>query len=63
MIVGARNTAQLDDNIAAADIKLTPEELATLDKVSALPPEYPADDRTTERRPRAGQVRIYGPAR
>ncbi len=41
VIVGARNTAQLDDNIAAADIKLTPDELAILDKVSALPPEYP----------------------
>lgn len=41
VIVGARNTAQLDDNIAATDIKLTPDELAILDKVSALPPEYP----------------------
>jgi aryl-alcohol dehydrogenase-like predicted oxidoreductase len=41
VIVGARDTAQLDDNIAAADIELTTDELAALDKVSALPPEYP----------------------
>ena len=41
VIVGARNTAQLDDNIAAAEIKLSAEELATLDTVSTLPPEYP----------------------
>ena len=41
VIVGARDTAQLDDNIAATEITLSAEELATLDKVSALPPEYP----------------------
>ena len=41
VIIGARDTAQLDDNIAAADIRLSAEELATLDTVSAMPPEYP----------------------
>ena len=41
VIVGARDTAQLEDNIAAVDIRLTAEDLATLDTVSALPPEYP----------------------
>jgi aryl-alcohol dehydrogenase-like predicted oxidoreductase len=41
VIIGARNMDQLDDNIAAADLKLAPEEIATLDKVSALPREYP----------------------
>ena len=41
VIVGARDTDQLDDNIAAVDVKLSAEELATLDRVSALPPEYP----------------------
>ncbi len=41
VIIGARNTDQLDDNIAASEITLSPEELATLDTVSALPPEYP----------------------
>ena len=41
VIIGAKRAEQLDDNIAATAIKLTPEELATLDKVSALPAEYP----------------------
>ena len=41
VIIGATSPEQLDDNLAAADVKLTPEELARLDKVSALPPEYP----------------------
>lgn len=41
VIIGAKRTEQLDDNIAATAIKLTADELATLDKVSALPAEYP----------------------
>jgi aryl-alcohol dehydrogenase-like predicted oxidoreductase len=41
VIIGARTTEQLDDNIAAASLRLTPDELARLDEVSALPPEYP----------------------
>ncbi|QJP15087.1 aldo/keto reductase [Starkeya sp. ORNL1] len=41
VIIGATSPEQLDDNLAAADVRLTPEELASLDKVSALPPEYP----------------------
>lgn len=41
VIVGARNTEQLDDNIAAVDIRLSEEELASLDTVSELPAEYP----------------------
>ena len=36
VIIGAKTRAQLDDNLAAADLKLTAEDLATLDKVSAL---------------------------
>jgi aryl-alcohol dehydrogenase-like predicted oxidoreductase len=42
VIIGAKNTEQLQDNLAAAQLQLTREEMATLDKVSALPPEYPA---------------------
>ncbi len=42
VIIGARTVAQLHDNIAAVDLQLTPEQMATLDKVSALPNEYPA---------------------
>jgi diketogulonate reductase-like aldo/keto reductase len=32
---------QLDDNLAAADLTLTPEDMAKLDEVSELPAEYP----------------------
>ncbi|AUW57658.1 aldo/keto reductase [Sphingobium sp. SCG-1] len=41
VIIGAKRPDQLTDNIAATEITLTAEELATLDAVSALPPEYP----------------------
>jgi aryl-alcohol dehydrogenase-like predicted oxidoreductase len=41
VIIGARRVAQLDDNIAATAIKLSADELHMLDKVSALPAEYP----------------------
>ena len=40
-IIGAKSEDQLADNLAAADLTLTPEQLKTLDEVSALPPEYP----------------------
>jgi aryl-alcohol dehydrogenase-like predicted oxidoreductase len=41
VIIGARNTEQLEDNLAASQLKLTEAELAKLDEISALPPEYP----------------------
>ncbi len=41
VIIGAKRLDQLDDNIAATEIDLTGEELDALDKVSALPREYP----------------------
>ena len=41
VIIGARTQEQLADNIAATDLTLTPDEVGELDKVSALPPEYP----------------------
>jgi aryl-alcohol dehydrogenase-like predicted oxidoreductase len=41
VIIGAKRAEQLDDNIAATAITLSGEELAALDKVSALPAEYP----------------------
>lgn len=41
VIVGAKRVDQLDDNIAATAVRLTADELAALDKVSALPAEYP----------------------
>jgi aryl-alcohol dehydrogenase-like predicted oxidoreductase len=41
VIIGAKTIEQLDDNLAAVDLALTPEEVAKLDEVSALPAEYP----------------------
>ena len=41
VIIGARRMDQLEDNLAAADLVLTPQETAALDAVSALPSEYP----------------------
>lgn len=41
VIVGVRTMAQLEDNLGAAEIDLTVEELAKLDQVSALPDLYP----------------------
>jgi aryl-alcohol dehydrogenase-like predicted oxidoreductase len=41
VIIGAKRPEQLDDNLAAVDLALTPEQLKQLDEVSALPPEYP----------------------
>jgi aryl-alcohol dehydrogenase-like predicted oxidoreductase len=41
VIVGAKRPDQLADNLAATQVMLTPEELAKLDAVSRLPPEYP----------------------
>jgi aryl-alcohol dehydrogenase-like predicted oxidoreductase len=41
VIIGARDEAQLLDNLAAAAWTLTPEEMTKLDTVSALPEPYP----------------------
>jgi aryl-alcohol dehydrogenase-like predicted oxidoreductase len=41
IIIGAKSKQQLDDNLAAVDVKLAPEHVALLDAASALPPEYP----------------------
>ena len=41
VIIGARNEAQLDDNLAAPALKLDASQLNSLDQASALPPEYP----------------------
>ena len=41
IIIGAKTLEQLDDNLAAVDLVLTPEEIARLDEVSELPAEYP----------------------
>ncbi|MEO1479340.1 MAG: aldo/keto reductase, partial [Bacteroidota bacterium] len=42
VILGARTMAQLDDNLGAAALNLTPDEVAALDTASALPELYPS---------------------
>src|SRR5882724_3507830 len=41
IIIGAKKPEQLADNLAATELALSPEQVATLDEASALPPEYP----------------------
>ncbi len=41
VIIGAKSLEQLNDNIASTRVRLTPENLAALNEVSQLPPEYP----------------------
>jgi aryl-alcohol dehydrogenase-like predicted oxidoreductase len=41
IIIGAKRLDQLQDNLAAAALTLTAEEIRQRDEVSALPPEYP----------------------
>jgi aryl-alcohol dehydrogenase-like predicted oxidoreductase len=41
IIIGAKRLDQLQDNLAAVELKLTQDEIKQLDEVSALPPEYP----------------------
>jgi diketogulonate reductase-like aldo/keto reductase len=41
LIVGARTEEQLADNLAAAELTLSDDEIARLDEVSADPLRYP----------------------
>ena len=41
VIIGAKTVEQLTDNLAATKLALTAEDMATLDKLSQLPAEYP----------------------
>jgi aryl-alcohol dehydrogenase-like predicted oxidoreductase len=47
-IIGARNVAQLEDSLAAADLTLNPEQYAALTALTYTPP--PATDRSEEQR-------------
>jgi aryl-alcohol dehydrogenase-like predicted oxidoreductase len=60
VIIGAKNTKQLKDNLGSVDVKLTSEDLKQLDQVSALRPEYPGwmfGMQGSDRRP--GEVRDW----
>jgi aryl-alcohol dehydrogenase-like predicted oxidoreductase len=41
VIIGVKRLEQLEDNLGSVSISLTDDELATLDEVSKLQPEYP----------------------
>ena len=41
IIIGAKRLDQLQQNLAAAELQLSADEIRQLDEVSALPPEYP----------------------
>jgi aryl-alcohol dehydrogenase-like predicted oxidoreductase len=41
IVIGARNVAQLQDNLAATQVRLTAEQIARLDQASAVKPAYP----------------------
>jgi aryl-alcohol dehydrogenase-like predicted oxidoreductase len=41
IILGVKSISQLEDNLGAAEISFSEQELSVLDAVSALPPEYP----------------------
>jgi aryl-alcohol dehydrogenase-like predicted oxidoreductase len=41
VILGPRSVAQLDDNLKAAEVKLTPPEVQKFDEASALELGYP----------------------
>ena len=56
VIVGAKTPEQLEDNILASDVALTPDEIKALDAVSEPPLEYPGWMLN-----RQGQTRVPGP--
>jgi len=56
VILGAKTEAQLSDNLASTEVVLDAEELATLDKVSALSAEYPGWMHSRQSSDRAAQV-------
>jgi aryl-alcohol dehydrogenase-like predicted oxidoreductase len=59
VIIGAKRLSQLEDNIAAVDIVLSDEEIAKLDAVSELPPEYPGWMLETQGADRMGPVDLW----
>jgi len=66
VIIGAKRRDQLVDNLAATELRLAPEHVASLDAASALPAEYPGwmvefqnarDPRGVARTPTEAEIR------
>jgi aryl-alcohol dehydrogenase-like predicted oxidoreductase len=60
VIIGARRLNQLEDNLAAAELRLTEEEIRQLDAVSTLPVEYPGWMLATQSADRLAPVDRWG---
>ena len=58
VIVGAKRADQLADNIAACDVELEAGEMEELDRLSALPREYPGWMFATQGAYSAGKVSV-----
>lgn len=65
LVIGARRDEQLRDNLAAADLRLTPAEIGILDEVSAPPLIYPHwhQAKTAAERLGAPDMALHGTAR
>jgi aryl-alcohol dehydrogenase-like predicted oxidoreductase len=42
-VVGVRTPAQLEDNLGALAVDISPEQLARLNEISTVPPVFPID--------------------
>jgi aryl-alcohol dehydrogenase-like predicted oxidoreductase len=63
-IIGAKNLEQLNDNLEAVSLTLSPEEIARLDEVSAERPQYPhwmIKRNNATRVPTGEPVKVGGP--
>lgn len=61
-IIGPRTLAQLTSNLASADVRLSPEQLARLDQVSAIRPVFPytvLNDPATRQRFTGGKLEQF----
>ncbi|GAC1406745.1 MAG: aldo/keto reductase [Burkholderiaceae bacterium] len=63
VIVGAKRTEQLADNIAATSVTLSPEERQAIDEASRLPAEYPGWMTERQGEYRLKQMEAMQPAR
>jgi diketogulonate reductase-like aldo/keto reductase len=59
VLMGAKRMDQLKDNLAAIHLKLTQDELKSLDEASQLPPEYPEWMLATQGADRLGPVDLW----
>jgi len=59
VLMGAKRMDQLRDNLAAIRLKLTQDELKSLDEASQLPPEYPEWMLATQGADRLGPVDLW----